>query len=44
MAKQLDQWLVQAFRCATLKKDWALENEIMFINMAKQKLYESKKD
>jgi hypothetical protein len=41
MSKQLDTWLVQAFRCSTIKKDWPLEKEVLFINMEKQKLYKA---
>lgn len=37
-----DKWLVDAFRCATLQKDWALEAEIYYINQEKKKVYEAK--
>jgi hypothetical protein len=42
MSQQLDKWLVDAFRCATMTKDDKLENEIFFINQARKRLYEEK--
>lgn len=35
----INRWIVDAFRCATITKDDKLEREVLFINMAKQELY-----
>lgn len=37
-----DRWLIDAFRCATIKKDDKLEYEIFFINSVKKKVYDEK--
>lgn len=39
MTNYLNNWIVQAFRCATIQKDDKLEYEVLFINMEKQKIY-----
>lgn len=40
--KLIDRWLIDAFRCATIKKDDRLELEVLFINFEKRKLFELK--
>jgi hypothetical protein len=40
MSTQINKWLVDAFRCATIQKDDKLEMEVFFINMEKKRLYE----
>ena len=40
--KFIDRWIVDAFRCATIKKDDRLEMEVLFISMKKRELFESK--
>ena len=42
MSNYLNNWLIQAFRCATITKDDNLEMEVLFINMEKQKIYNAK--
>jgi hypothetical protein len=41
MTNYINNWIVQAFRCATIQKDDKLEMEVLFINMEKRKIYES---
>lgn len=40
--KFIDKWIVDAFRCAVIKKDDKLEMEVLFINCEKQRLHQEK--
>jgi hypothetical protein len=42
MTNFINNWIVQAFRCATIQKDDKLEYEVLFINMEKQRIYNEK--
>ena len=42
MNNHINRWLTDAFRAATIAKDYPLEDEVLFILQEKQKIYVEK--